>query len=77
MGDGQMDASTKDIAARAVVASRNYIRALMNDSDAELAQPQNADDAWDYTPNVDVTQLTAQAEPMIRAQLAQTHTSGT
>jgi len=69
-GDGTMDATTKDIVARAVLASRNYIRALMNDSDADLNQPQNADDAWDYTPNVDVTQLTSKAEPMLRAQLA-------
>lgn len=67
-----MDAATKNIAAGAVLASRNCIRALMNDSDSDLGQPQNADDAWDYTPNVDVTELTARAEPMLRAPLADT-----
>src|SRR4029077_13356096 len=60
MGDGKMDSATKDIAARAVLASRNHIRALMSDSDADLGQAQNADDAWDYTPNVDVTLFTSQ-----------------
>jgi hypothetical protein len=44
----------------------------MNDSDADLGQPQNTDDAWDYIPNVDVTELTARAEPMLRAKLADT-----
>ena len=71
-GDGTMDATTKDIVSRAVLASRNYIRALMNDSDAELGQPQNADDAWEYTPNVDVTLLTSRAEPMMRLKLSDT-----
>jgi len=72
MGDGSMDAPTKDIASRGVLASRNYIRALMNESDADLSQAQNADDAWDYTPNVDVTLLTSQMEPILRAELADT-----
>ncbi|HZJ66113.1 MAG TPA: DUF4157 domain-containing protein [Kofleriaceae bacterium] len=71
-GDGQMDAATKDIAARAVLASRNYIRALMSDSDADLGLAQNADDAWQYTPNVDVTLFTSQMEPILRAELADT-----
>jgi hypothetical protein len=70
-GDTFMDAATKDIASRAVLASRNYIRALINDSDADLAKPENADDAWDYTPNVDVSAFTAQCEPYLRAQLNQ------
>src|SRR5207237_8734579 len=45
MGDVYLDAKTRDIASRSVLASRNYIRALMNDSDADLARPENADDA--------------------------------
>jgi hypothetical protein len=72
MGDGKMDAVTKDITSRAVLASRNFIRALMYDSDADLGQAQNADDAWDHTPNVDVTLFTSQMEPMLRAQLGDT-----
>lgn len=70
-GDTFMDAATKDIASRAVLASRNHIRTLLNDSDADLAKPENADDAWDYTPNVDVSVFTAQCEPYLRAQLNQ------
>jgi hypothetical protein len=72
MGDAHMDPSTQDVAARAVLASRNYIRALMNDSDADLAKPENADDAWEYTPNIDVTLFTSQMEPILRAELANT-----
>jgi hypothetical protein len=66
-----MDAATKDIASRAVLASRNYIRSLLNDSDADLAKAQNADDAWDYTPDVDATAFAAKCEPYLRAQLKQ------
>jgi hypothetical protein len=70
-GDAHMDAATKDVASRAVLASRNYIRSLLNDSDADLARPDNADDAWDYTPNVDASAFAAQCEPYLRAQLGQ------
>ncbi len=70
-GDTFMDAATKDVASRAVLASRNRIRALVNDPDADLAKPENADDAWDYTPNVDVSAFTAQCAPFLRAQLNQ------
>jgi hypothetical protein len=70
-GDDSMDAATKDIASRAVLASRNYIRSLLNDSDSDLAKPDNADDAWAYTPDVDVSAFTAKAEPFLRAQLSQ------
>jgi len=70
-GDDNMDATTKDIASRAVLASRNYIRSLLNDSDADLAKPENADDAWDYTPNVDATAFAGMAEPFLRHQLSQ------
>jgi hypothetical protein len=66
-----MDAATKDVASRAILASRNHIRALVNDPDADLAKPENADDAWDYTPNVDVSAFTAQCAPFLRAQLNQ------
>jgi hypothetical protein len=69
-GDDQMDAVTKDVACRAVLASRNYIRSLLNDTDADLAKPDNADDAWDYTPNVDAMALAASCEPYLRAQLS-------
>jgi hypothetical protein len=72
MGDAHMDGATQDVAARAVLASRNYIRALMNDSDADLTKPENADDAWEYTPNIDVTLFTSQMEPILRAELANT-----
>jgi hypothetical protein len=70
-GDDNMDATTKDIASRAVLASRNCIRSLLNDSDADLAKPENADDAWDYTPNVDASAFAAKSEPFLRAQLGQ------
>ncbi len=70
-GDDNMDAATKDIASRAVLASRNHIRSLLNDSDADLAKPENADDAWDYTPNVDATAFAGMAEPFLRYQLTQ------
>src|SRR6185437_9276640 len=71
-GDASMDAATADAASRAVLASRDHIRALMNDSDADLAKPADADDAWEYTPNVDVAQMDAGAEVMLRAALQDT-----
>jgi len=71
-GDAHMDSVTRDFASRAVLASRNYIRALLNDSDADLATPLNADDAWEYTPNVDATAFSAMAEPWLRAELKNT-----
>lgn len=71
-GDAHMDAATRDVASRAVLASRNYIRALMNDSDEELAKPTDADDAWSYTPNVDATKFSAMAEPWLRDELHDT-----
>ena len=71
-GDASMDAKTADVASRSVLASRNYLRAVMNDSDADLAKPENADDAWEYTPNVDVAQVDAGAEAMLRAALQDT-----
>jgi hypothetical protein len=54
-----------------VLASRNYIRALINDPDSDLAKPENADDAWDYTPNVDASAFAEQCEPFLRVQLKQ------
>ena len=71
MGDTRMDATTQDVASRAVLASRNYIRALLNDSDADLTKAESADDAWDYTPNVDASAFAVQCEPFLRYQLTQ------
>jgi hypothetical protein len=70
-GDAHIDAATKDIASRGVLASRNYIRAVMNDSDADLGKPENADDAFEYTPNVDATAYAAKCEPGMRYKLSQ------
>lgn len=70
MGDGHIDPVTKDIASRAVLASRNYIRALMSDSDSDLAKPENADDAWAYTPNVDASDYAGKCEAGMRYMLS-------
>ena len=71
-GDANLDTATRDVASRAVLASRNYIRALMNDSDAALANPADADDAWTYTPNVDRTKFSAMAAPWLINELTDT-----